>query len=144
MVPQLQLLPKKKYEYTPSVAEGTIGKVFKVEENDKEIEKLTVFGEVKTDVADDNVRTVPWGGILVTTDSTIGADANAFVNGAENVKSYAALARTGDANGYKFAVQLVNETETDDLTTKSHWARIYSVDAANEYAYGDIISFIVE
>ena len=125
------------YTYDPAVAEGSIGKVFKVEDGETTVEKLTVFGEVKTDVTDVNGT---WGGILVTADESVATG----TFDVSTATKYEAKARKGDANGYTFAVQLVNTSGVDDLTAKSHWARIYVVDSEGDYKYGAVIPFVVE
>jgi len=123
--------------FEPAVAEGVSkGKAFVTTEEEVEVEKLTVFGEVKTDVAE---PTGDWGGILITKTAATATDDN-FKVGGTDVTPYAAKARAGEANVYTFAVQLVNKG-AKELTTAPLWARVYSKDANDDYAYGEIIAF---
>ncbi|MBQ6999159.1 MAG: hypothetical protein IJN62_05165 [Clostridia bacterium] len=122
--------------FDPAVSLGK-GKSFVTKDaEDKDVEKLTVFGEVKTDVAEASGN---WGGILITKVADSATEDN-FKIGAANVTDYAAKARAGEANVYTFAVQLVNYGALE-LTTAPLWARVYSVDANGDYAYGAPIAF---
>ncbi len=124
------------YTFDPAVTLGK-GKSFVTKDaEDNDVEKLTVFGEVKTDVASPSGN---WGGILITKDPSSATEDN-FKIGAANVTAYAAKARAGEANVYTFAVQLVNYGNLE-LTTAPLWARVYSVDDNDDYAYGEIIAF---
>ncbi len=96
-----------------------------------DVEKLTVFGQVDTKVADDSAEY----GILITTDADL-ADFDLAAADGSTVIKYEAL---GKGTSGAFAVQLVNESAEFELTTAPHYARIYVKNSAGE-DYSDIIT----
>lgn len=132
--------PKERIESAVSSVIGKSGR-FKyvvddpatdIDETTTPVEKLTMFGKAITDI-DSN-----FGGMIVTTDSNVAADNNAFVLGANNVTDYPAINKSSD--GY-FAVQLLNVTGEKDLTNGGYYARIYVRNYEGTVVYSDTVAF---
>lgn len=101
-------------------------------EDNKPVEKMTVFGKADTTLESD------WGGIIVTDSATVAETMN--LDNLEGATKYPALYRGDDGS---FAVQLVNKSGENELTTKPWYAKIYVTNAGGT-TYSNVIEFNIE
>lgn len=101
-----------------------------------EAERLTVFAKAITDVEVTDENGAEWGGIIISKTANTDDD---LVIGGTGVEKFKAVYRGEEG---EFAVQLINASGVDELTTNTIYARAYAINSKGKIAYSEIKTLV--